>query len=76
MFSGVLQKMTSIHDDPVRYILDFESNFMLMNQAINKEMHIQKRDIAAYHVMVILRFLQMVFVKSVFLSHPSLVIGS
>jgi hypothetical protein len=43
MFSGVLQKMTSIHDDPVRYILDFESNFMLMNQAINKEMHISKK---------------------------------
>ena len=35
--------MTSIHDDPVRYILDFESNFMLMNQAINKEMHISKK---------------------------------
>jgi len=43
MFSGVLQKMISIHDDPVRYILDFESNFMLMNQVINKEMHISKK---------------------------------
>jgi len=43
MFSGVLQKMISIHDDPVRYILDFESNFMLMNQAINKEIHISKK---------------------------------
>ena len=43
MFSGVLQKMTSIHDDPIRYILEFESNFILMNQAINKEMHISKK---------------------------------
>ena len=43
MFSGVLQKMTSIHDDPIRYILEFESNFILMNQAINKEIHISKK---------------------------------
>lgn len=43
MFSGVLQKMTSIHDDPIRYILEFESNFILMNQAINKEMYISKK---------------------------------
>jgi len=43
MFLGVLQKMTSIHDDPIRYILEFESNFILMNQAINKEIHISKK---------------------------------
>ena len=43
MFSGVLQKMTSIHDKPIRYILDFESNFILMNQAISKEIHISKK---------------------------------
>ena len=43
MFSGVLQKMISIHDDPIRYILEFESNFILMNQAINKEIHISKK---------------------------------
>ena len=43
MFSGVLQKMTSIHDNPIRYILEFESNFILMNQAINKEIHISKK---------------------------------
>ncbi len=43
MFSGVLQKMTSIHDDPIRYILEFESNFILMNQAINKEVYISKK---------------------------------
>ena len=43
MFSGVLQKMTSIHDDPIRYILEFDSNFILMNQAINKEIHISKK---------------------------------
>jgi len=43
MFSGVLQKMTSIHDDPIRYILEFESNFILMNQAISKEIHILKK---------------------------------
>lgn len=43
MFSGVLQKMTSIHDDPIRYILEFESNFILMHQAINKEIQISKK---------------------------------
>ena len=43
MFSGVLQKMTSIYDNPIRYILEFESNFILMNQAINKEIHISKK---------------------------------
>jgi hypothetical protein len=52
MFSGVLQKMTSIHDKPIRYILDFESNFILMNQAINKEINISKKRILfVYHVL-------------------------
>ena len=42
MFSGVFKKMISIHDDPVRYILDFENDLLFLNQSIGKNFKIQK----------------------------------
>ena len=42
MFSGVFKKMISIHDDPVRYILDFEDDLLFLNQSIGKNFKIQK----------------------------------
>ena len=42
MFSGVIKKMISIHDDPVRYILDFEDDLLFLNQSIGKNFKIHK----------------------------------
>ena len=42
MFSGVLKKMTSIHDNPVRYILDFDNDLLFLNQIIGKNIKIHK----------------------------------
>ena len=42
MFSGVFKKMISIHDDPVRYILDFGNDLLFLNQSIGKNFKIQK----------------------------------
>ena len=42
MFSGVFKKMISIHDDPVRYILDFEDDLLFLNQSIGKNFKIHK----------------------------------
>ena len=42
MFSGVLKKMTSIHDDPVRYILDFDNDLLFLNQVIGKKIKFHK----------------------------------
>ena len=42
MFSGVLKKMISIYDNPVRYILDFENDFLLINQLVGKNLSIHK----------------------------------
>ena len=42
MFSGVFKKMISIHDDPVRYILDFEDDLLFLNQSIGKNFKIYK----------------------------------
>jgi len=75
MFSGVFKKMISIHDDPVRYILDFGNDLLFLNQSIGKNFKIHKTGIVAFHVKIILKYLQMDFVKSVFLSHQCLVIG-
>ena len=41
MFSGVFKKMISIHDDPVRYVLDFENDLLFLNQSIGKNFKIQ-----------------------------------
>ena len=41
MFSGVFKKMISIHDDPVRYILDFGDDLLFLNQSIGKNFKIQ-----------------------------------
>jgi hypothetical protein len=38
MFSGVLKKMISIHDNPIRYILDFENDLLFLNQIIWKKL--------------------------------------
>ena len=37
MFSGVLKKMVSIHDNPVRYIMDFDDDLVFLNQIIGKK---------------------------------------
>ena len=42
MFSGVLKKMISIHDNPVRYILDFDEDLLFLNQIIGKNIKIHK----------------------------------
>ena len=42
MFSGVLKKMISIYDNPVRYIIDFGNDLMFLNQIIGKKIKIQK----------------------------------
>ncbi len=42
MFSGVFKKMISIHDDPVRYILDFDDDLLFLNQLIGKNFKIHK----------------------------------
>ena len=42
MFSGVLKKMISIHDNPVRYILDFDNDLLFLNQVIGKNLKIHK----------------------------------
>jgi hypothetical protein len=42
MFSGVLKKMISIHDNPVRYILDFDNDILFLNQIIGKNLKIHK----------------------------------
>ena len=42
MFSGVLKKMTSIHDNPVRYIIDFDNDLIFLNQSIGKKIKIHK----------------------------------
>ena len=42
MFSGVLKKMISIHDNPIRYILDFENDLLFLNQIIGKNLKIHK----------------------------------
>ena len=42
MFSGVLKKMTSIHDNPVRYIMDFDDDLVFLNQIIGKKIKIHK----------------------------------
>ncbi len=42
MFSGVFKKMISIHDDPVRYILDFGNDLLFLNQSIGKNFKIHK----------------------------------
>ena len=42
MFSGVLKKMISIHDNPVRYILDFDEDLLFLNQIIGKNINIHK----------------------------------
>ena len=42
MFSGVIKKMISIYDDPIRYILDFEDNILYLNQFIGNNIRIEK----------------------------------
>ena len=42
MFSGVLKKMVSIHDNPVRYIMDFDDDLVFLNQIIGKKIKIHK----------------------------------
>tara|TARA_B100000989_G_scaffold264305_1_gene216657 strand:- start:153 stop:944 length:792 start_codon:yes stop_codon:yes gene_type:complete len=42
MFSGVLKKMISLHDDPVRYIIDFKNDPLFLNQLIGKNFKINK----------------------------------
>ena len=42
MFSGVLKKMASIHDNPVRYIMDFDDDLVFLNQIIGKKIKIHK----------------------------------
>ena len=42
MFSGVFKKMISIHDDPVKYILDLNNDLLFLNQSIGKNFKIQK----------------------------------
>ena len=37
MFSGVLKKMVSIHDNPVRYIMDFDDDFWGLDQLESRE---------------------------------------
>jgi len=42
MFSGVIKKMISIHDDPIRYMLDFENDLLFINQFIGKNINLKK----------------------------------
>ena len=75
MFSGVIKKMISIHDDPIRYMLDFENDLLFLNQFIGKNISLKRQVIVVYHALKILKFLQMVFVKNAFLSLQCLVNG-
>ena len=34
--------MISIHDDPIRYILDFENDLLFLNQFIGKNINLKK----------------------------------
>lgn len=42
MFSGVIKKMISIHDHPIRYVLDFEKDLLFLNQFIGKNINFKK----------------------------------
>ena len=40
-FQGVIKKMISEFDSPVRYYLNFEEDMLCMNQLLNKEIKIK-----------------------------------
>ena len=40
-FQGVIKKMISEFDSPVRYYLNFEDDMLCMNQLLNKEIKIE-----------------------------------
>ena len=40
-FRGVIQKMISEFDNPVRYYLNFEDDMLCMNQLLNREIKIK-----------------------------------
>lgn len=40
-YSGVLKKMLTENDVPIRYFLNFEDDFLSMNQLIGKELHLE-----------------------------------
>ena len=41
LYSGVLTKMQTLHDSPIQYFLVFDSDFINLNQLINKTLSIQ-----------------------------------
>jgi hypothetical protein len=42
MFSGVLKKMIALHDNPVKYILDFDKDILFLNQFIGRKLNFNK----------------------------------
>ena len=42
MFSGVLKKMIALHDNPVKYILDFDRESLFINQFIGRKLNFNK----------------------------------
>ena len=41
LFSGVLKKMSTEMDNPIQYFLIFQDNFINMNQALGKKIHLK-----------------------------------
>ena len=44
MIKGVLTKMLTQFSNEIRYFLDFENEFLILNQLINKKIQIQTTD--------------------------------
>ena len=70
MFSGVLKKMTSIHDNPVRYIIDFDNDLIFLNQIIGKKIKIHKTGYCCLSCVENLQIFANGFCKKCFFESP------
>ena len=70
MFSGVLKKMVSIHDNPVRYIMDFDDDLVFLNQIIGKKIKIHKTGYCCLSCYENLQIFANVFCKKCFFESP------
>jgi hypothetical protein len=75
-FEGTLTKMQTEMGQPIQYYLIFDTNFLNVNQLINRTIQIQHKDINVYIVRKQKKFLDKVFVMIVFLPYLLLQIGS
>ena len=70
MISGVLKKMTSIHDNPVRYIIDFDNDLIFLNQIIGKKIKIHKTGYCCLSCFENLQIFAKGFCKKCFFESP------